>query len=358
MNTKIKLAFLFTAMFIIALVITSFQEKETKVKDSEYVQEVLAQLGDKVPLNYISTNKLDSVKVKQGENLVHFGFTDPTNKSLFENKQSKHFVCTDCHNTQKEDPDLSISNPDTRLTYVAENKMKFLPGTTLFGTTNKSHWYNEDYLKKYGDLVVPARDTLQNAIQLCAVVCSQGRALDETEMEAMMHYFTSISYKVRDLKLTEVEKQFIGNALIKGTNNTEVIKIIKSKYLDFSPATFMKPQSVENRSFGKEGNAQKGKQIYELSCLTCHKEGGVTNYKLSDEQLAFKHLKYWSNTHKVFSVYDITRKGTYSKNGYKPYMPNYTKERLSDQQLEDLMKYINVMAEKGTIQKITGTPSF
>jgi len=67
MNTKIKLASLFIAMFVIALVITSFQEKETKVKDSEYVQEVLAQLGDKVPLHYISTNKLDSVKVKQGK---------------------------------------------------------------------------------------------------------------------------------------------------------------------------------------------------------------------------------------------------------------------------------------------------
>ena len=26
--------------------------------------------------------------------------------------------------------------------------------------------------------------------------------------------------------------------------------------------------------------------------------------------------------------------------GYKPYMPNYTKERLSDKQLEDLMAYI------------------
>ncbi len=358
MNNKIKIASLVTLLVVVTLVITSFKNKETKVKDSEYVQEVLALLGDNKPLHYISANQLDSVKVEQGKNLVHLGLTDPTNKTLFENKQSKHFVCTDCHNTQKEDPDLSISNPDTRLTYVAHKNMKFLPGTTLYGTANKSHWYNEDYFKKYGDLVVPARDTLQNAIQLCAVVCSQGRALDDNEMESMMHYFTSIGYKIKDLNLTESEKEIIGNALQKNSKNSLVIKLIKSKYLDYSPATFMKPQSIENRTFGKEGNEYRGKQIYELSCLTCHKEGGVTNYKLNDEQLTFKHLKYWSNTHKVFSVYDITRKGTYSKNGYKPYMPNYTKERLSDQQLDDLMKYINLMADKETMFKGTGTPGF
>jgi hypothetical protein len=60
----------------------------------------------------------------------------------------------------------------------------------------------------------------------------------------------------------------------------------------------------------------------------------------------------------VFSVYDITRKGTYSKNGYKPYMPNYTKERMSDRQLENLMEFIRQKSEGIKLRQFVGTPSF
>lgn len=358
---KIKFIAFLASILVIVLVITSFQKKENGMKETASVQGVLAQLGDQMPLHYIPENELDSAKIAQGKNLVQSGFTHTTSKSLFESRQSKHFVCTDCHNFEREDPDLSKSNPETRLSYVVENKLNFLPATTLYGTVNKNHWYNDDYLKKYGDLVVPARDSLHNAVQLCAVVCSQGRALTDEEMEGVMHYLNSIGYTIKDLGLTNSELELISKILESGENNSskkEAIALIKAKYLDYSPATFMDPQTIESRKQGSFGNPRNGKIIYDLSCLTCHKEGGVTNYKLNDEQLTFKHLSYWAKTDKVFSVYNITRKGTYSKNGYKPYMPNYTKQRLSDQQLEDLMAYINGMARHGKIQTISGTPSF
>ena len=343
MTKKSYIGFSLSLLVLGYFVITSFVQKRKAYSDSEKVLEILKVLGDEKPLHYIPKDQLDSVKIKEGYNLVTTGFTNPTRKGYFNSPQSKHFVCTDCHNIQREDPDLTKSNPDDRLTYSVKNKLKFLPGTTLYGTVNKRHWYNDDYFKKYGELVVPAHDTLENAIQLCAVVCSQGRALTDTEMESMLHFLNSIGYDIGEIGLSHSDHNRIAN--FNDKTKKELISLINSKYLDYSPATFMKPQKIEERGLGKKGNVLRGKQIYELSCMTCHKEGGVTNYKLHDDKLTHKHLKFWANTHKTFSVYDITRKGTYSKNGYKPYMPNYTKERLSDQQLEDLMAYINAMAK-------------
>ncbi|MEN8927459.1 MAG: cytochrome c [Flavobacteriales bacterium] len=336
MTVKTKIVLLFLAGFMGYFVLTAFVIKQSNIDSKTKVSDVLVSLGDEKSLHFIPFKELDSNKVKAGFNLVTTGFMNSKSK-----RQSKHFVCTDCHNIGREDPDLTKSDPETRLKYVSENGLKFLPATTLYGTVNKSHWYNEDYFKKYGDLVVPARDTLENAVQLCAVVCSQGRALTEVEMEAMMHFLNSIGYSVEDLNVTKKENSQIAN--FNENSKKEVIELIKTKYLDYSPATFMDPIEMEKRQQGKvdkTGNVLRGMKIFELSCLTCHKEGGVTNYKLHTDILTFNHLKYWAKTDKVFSVYDITRKGTYSKNGYKPYMPNFTKERLSDQQIEDLMSYI------------------
>jgi len=361
MNLKYTIIFTSLVLVAIGLVSSSFIPQSSIHSGEDKVLDILHTFNKDMPLHFIPKNQLDSAKVNQGKNLVTAGFLDPENKKNFESRQSKHFVCVDCHNIEREDPDLKKSNPETRLSYVSEKGMKFLPATTLYGTVNKSHWYNQDYLKKYGELVVPARDTLANAVQLCAVVCSQGRALNEEEMESMLHFLNSIGYTISELDFNEKEKN-----LIEYSEDTNKIKeLIESKYLNYSPATFLNPQKIEERKYGKNGNPKNGKLLYEMSCLTCHQEGGVTNYKLNNEQLTFKHLKYWSSTHKMFSVYDIARKGTYSKNGYKPYMPNYTKERMSDQQLEDLMAYINSMAtqsraqtKKKNLHPTGGTPNF
>ena len=362
MNLKAKISFLSLLFIGVYFFLTAFVNQTEILDSSRKVADVLNKLGDKPALHFIASSQLDSAKVNAGYKLVTTGFMTPNSK-----RQSKHFVCTDCHNIEREDPDLTQSNPETRMEYVAENGLKFLPATTLYGTVNKKHWYNGDYYQKYGELVDPARDTLENAIQLCAVVCSQGRALEKDEMDAVMHYFNSIGYTLNDLNLTDKELTYISQSIPEKAlddDKNDAMDIIESKYLEYSPATFMKPMAIEKRNLGKKnprGSLERGKKIYDLSCMTCHKQGGVTNYKLSNEQLTHKHLKYWAGTNKVFSVYNITRKGTYSKNGYKPYMPNYTKERLSDQQLEDLMSYINAMADNGTISKkyrTISTPSF
>ena len=64
---------------------------------------------------------------------------------------SKYYVCTTCHNLEIEDPDLRVSDPETRLTFAKENDLPFLQGSTFKGIVNRESWYNDDYVKKYGD---------------------------------------------------------------------------------------------------------------------------------------------------------------------------------------------------------------
>ena len=50
--------------------------------------------------------------------------------------------------------------------------------------------------------------------------------------------------------------------------------------------------------------------------------------------------------HSMKSIFYAARKGSYSQPGYKPYMPNYTAERMSEQQMKDLMAYIYSQSTK------------
>ncbi len=310
---------------------------EGKFSEKSSLTEVLLRLGDKKPLHY--TNEKDSVLIQQGYEIITKGRTvNPQGKKS--SLQSKYFTCVDCHNVMIEDPDLRKSDPDARLKYAAKNNIPFLSATTFYGMVNREHWYNQDYQKKYGDLVKPAKDTLVNAIHLCTVECSQGRPFEKWELDAVMAYLYSIEYKLEDLKLTEVDYKKL-NSFRKGEKNEELIKWIKTFYLQYSPATFLDPIKKENREYGKNGNPENGKLVYEISCMQCHATGRVTNYTLDQNSIDLKHLKNNLKTKSYFSLYDITRKGTYSLPGYRPYMPNYTLERLSHQQLEDLAAYIN-----------------
>ena len=59
--------------------------------------------------------------------------------------------------------------------------------------------------------------------------------------------------------------------------------------------------------------------------------------------LTLKWLKRHITDDSDLSIYQIVRKGTYSEFGHREYMPHYTMEKMSDQQLEDLRAFI----EKG-----------
>ncbi len=294
---------------------------------------VLFNLGEPKPVHFIAN--LDQEKIKIGKELFLYGTsTHPDGGQS--NRISKHYVCSSCHNNVKEDPSLANQNPVARLTFAKEKNIPFLQGTTMYGVVNRKTWYNGDYKEKYGDLVIPARDTLANAIQLCAKECSQGRLLEDWELEAFLHYFWSIQLMLEDLSLSKEE-----NELIKQQADT-AMTVLKSKFVSVAEATFIPALSPEERTYGKTGDADLGKLIYNQSCLHCHDpKARITNLKLEDNKLSHQLLKSMLKKTSELSVYEIVRRGTYPIIGYKPYMPHYTQERLTNQQIEDLVAYIN-----------------
>lgn len=323
--------FMLSVVFV-TIVATSFILRKQQWNTDSKVSEVLKSLGEKVPAHAIK--KVDSSLVNKGEELFKMGFTTDANGKNT-GRISRHYVCTSCHNNVNEDPVLSDPNPTDRLAYAKKNHLPYLQGTTLYGTVNRASWYNDDYEKKYGSLVAPARDTLENAVQLCAEVCSQGRKLTQWELEAMMQYLWSIELHIGDLNLSDEELSKVE------AGGNEAVTLIKSKIAPKSPATFIEAIPVSERKYGAEGDVGNGEVIYTQACMHCHSpKAGITHLKLENNKLSTQQLANSLDKTSDMSVYQIVRKGTYPYAGYKAYMPHFTEERLSNQQLEDLVAYI------------------
>jgi len=312
--------------------------KKDLLKSDTSVTELLEELGvshdDKK-----AKRRVGNVSARIGEDLVKQGFSKRDNLKKAK-RQSKHFVCTSCHNVKREDPDLAIMDPQARLEYVVDKGLPFLQATTLYGAVNRETFYNGDYEKKYGELVKPARNDIREAVQLCAVECAQGRKLKEWEMESIMAYLNEIDLTVGDLNLSDEEKKQITSALESGESHMAAATMIKSKYAKSSPATFVKPPDDRNMGSGLTGDVDNGKLIYNQSCLHCHYQKRYSFLHLDNKNMSINHLKKNIATYSKHSLYQVTRWGTFSKFGKKSYMPRYTEERMSKQQLADLRAYI------------------
>lgn len=328
---------------ISALILTlswiTYDQSEIKIEDSMTVSSLLEALGedlsDKKPKPFVK-----GVSAEAGKTLFYEGFAQDE-KGKKSKKQSKHFTCNACHNTAQEDPMLSKLDPQARLEYTDERGMPFLQGTTMYGAVSRETYYNDDYVKKYGELVKDARDDIRGAIQLCATECAQGRPLKEWELESMLAYLWSIDIKVGDLNLSQDDREKIEG---KTLSNKEKVNLLKSYYAQSSPAHFALPPADRKAGTGLKGDAENGKRIYVNSCLHCHYKGKFSFLHLDTTRLTMKHLKKTAPTYFNHSVYQVTRWGVPSKYGKKSYMPHYPIEKLSDQQLTDLVAYINKAA--------------
>ncbi|HKK73724.1 MAG TPA: c-type cytochrome [Saprospiraceae bacterium] len=303
------------------------------------VAQVLLDLGDEPSPHYPDTT-LPGASAAVGRALFQEGIAAKPGGGTT-SKQSRHFVCTSCHNIEREDPDLRVSDPQARLEYVKEKGLPFLQGTALYGAVNRRSFYNGYYEKKYGDLVRPARNDIREAIQLCAIECSQGRLLEDWELESVLAYLWTIDLKMKDLQLTEEEKNIIEAARPRTEGAEAAIRLVKSKYLKGSPATFVEPPKDRTVGYpGVVGDPQNGALIYELSCLHCHQGGLYAFFELDDSKATFKYLSKHMDRYTRYSIYQVTRWGTQPLQGKRSYMPNYTAEKMSRQQLEDLRAYI------------------
>lgn len=328
-----RLIIVFTAALCIAIVL-ALKLPNPPINENKTVSELLTSLGENLP-NHARPNATKE-QIQQGRELIFEGRTVDS-----EGKKSKYisrfYTCTSCHNPTREDPNLASINVQSRLDYAFENDLKFLQGSSFYGIANRETWYNDDYEKKYGDLVKPAQNSLAESTQLCAKICSSGRYLEDWELEAILAFFWNNQLKVADLNMSTEELNFIQNT----ENQTEAVALVKSKYAVKSPATFGDSPKRQDLGFeGITGNPENGKKVYELSCMSCHQDGGVSGIAFTNSRVDFQKFKRNIGKKTDYNLYDIVRKGTYANQGKPRYMPLYPKERLSDQQLEDLRAYI------------------
>lgn len=312
-------------------------------KSNSPLQEIQAGLGEELPPHYLP---IDSIMAKRGEELVKYGRTiGPDGKRS--KYISKYYSCTTCHNIEKEDPDLRVSDPEARLEYAQNHNLPFLQGTTFKGIVNRESWYNDDYVKKYGDEKIErAHENLRESIQLCAIECSQGRPMDKWEIEAVLAYYWTLQFTLEDLGLTDKEISQLNKNYHQPEKKEELKEWLRSFYLTKSPAHFYDaPPNKKEGYAGLVGDPKNGKALYELSCLHCHLSEGVSHYILDNSSLSFQHLENMIDKDSHFSLYQIIAYGTYAIPGHKPYMPHYPEERMNRQQVEDLRTYIEQMAK-------------
>ena len=118
---------------------------------------------------------------------------------------------------------------------------------------------------------------------------------------------------------------------------------LKEFYPINSPATFTTPDEEKLYLEQLKGDYDNGKKIYDLSCKSCHKPNGVSLLILDNSKLTKKAFTKNLGSYKDSDLHQITRWGTYPHSGHKPYMPNYTLEKLSHQQLKDLETYLTTI---------------
>ena len=337
-----KIPLLFFIPLVMILLAASFQSSPDVALPLDHsVTKLMETLGGDASPNRPNMN-LEGVSVERGRDIVEIGSSK--SDGIRSKRQSKYFNCLACHNKEREDPDLSNPDPVARLEYVDRKGLPFVQGSPFFGIVNRTKFYNGDYEKKYGELVRPARDNIREAIQLCAVECSQGRPLKDFEMESVLAYLWTLEYKVNDLNLSEREFEIVEKAFDTGTNSTEALEIVQAKFLDYSPATFIDPPKDRKTGDGLVGDPSNGKKIYDLSCKYCHYQNDYSFLVLDDQTLTFKHLSKDAPTYKPHSLYQVVRYGTYPKRGKRAYMPQYTEEKMTDQQMADLRAYIDQQA--------------
>ncbi|MEE9374663.1 MAG: cytochrome c [Saprospiraceae bacterium] len=320
----------------------SVEEENLTIAPDTKIWDVLEMLGDDA--GHAKPNmSIANVSAETGYNIITQGFSEIQGQPKAK-RQSKHFVCTSCHNIEREDPDLTVTDPQARLDYVSARGIPLLQGSPLYGAANREYFYNGYYVEKYGALVDSANENLRESVNLCALECAQGRKLKEWEMESIVAYLWEIQLKMSDLNLTKSEIKYISSAIEDSLSWDNASAILHSKYLSYSPATFVKPPSDRKVGTGLKGDPDNGQKVYNSSCLHCHYRKKYSYLNLDDNDMSFNYLNKKIATYDRQSIYQVIRYGTYTKYWKKSYMPLYTQEKMTDQMLADLRAYIEKRA--------------
>jgi len=120
------------------------------------------------------------------------------------------------------------------------------------------------------------------------------------------------------------------------------IKKLESKKLPYSPTTFSSPPKDFNSGYGIKGSVDRGKMVFDTTCLHCHKPGRIMKwpYTLDYNSFTFKFLNKHLTKESHFSIYNAIRIGVNPGKRKSLYMPRFSEERLSDTQIEDLRAFL------------------
>ena len=342
---------LYVFVVLVMILVFSFQwsptegELDPAMELADLVENLSGQANPNRPDTTIA-----GVSVENGRSLVFEGVAEPP-AAIWKppRRISKFFTCNACHNSTREDPDLTDINPEARLQYAIDNGIPYLPGSTFWGIVNRENFYNDDYEKKYGQLVFATRNNLREAVQLCATECSQGRLLEDWELESILAYFWELGLKVSDLDLDEAEANQLKFALDPSSDShlkKEALTLLRTKYPLRYPATFVPPPSTPEERLQATGNPHRGEKIYKLSCQHCHYQQNFSYLLLDDSRMTFRYLYNHIPDYDQQSIHQVIRYGTPPMSGKHAYMPQYTLEKMSRQQVQDLVTFIALEAGK------------
>jgi cytochrome c553 len=281
---------------------------------------------------------------------------------------SKLYKCITCHNIEREDPDLTVQDPEARFQWIEKTgkDIFLIQGTTVWGVVNRETFYPDDF-SKYHDLCVPkgkelaswlpcgpllgmcmpgcrtmTPDSLEDAAQVCSAYCSVGRYLKEWELYALLAFFRDQEIKLDDLDLSPEQAAQAKAVLTSHSSDPQEIErmrtLLVSKYSKKANNTFrgMPKIVTDNGSVVVEyedstqftGNPDRGKRVWKVSCARCH---DTKEHPLNAKQA--KHL-----TEDLEEFHEMLAKGT--RHSFMRYMPNFTLERLSRQQAADILMYL------------------
>jgi len=149
-----RLTFFFFVAFALVLAISSASDGVVELTPESSVAEAMYARGQEKPSHF--RENLSTEEVERGRQLVWEGITSNPPQGETSAPISRFFTCVTCHNTVREDPVLTEVNAEARLSYAMENKLPYLQGSTFWGIVNRTSWYNDDYVLKYGELVEKA----------------------------------------------------------------------------------------------------------------------------------------------------------------------------------------------------------
>lgn len=290
---------------------------------------------------------------------------------------SKHFTCGRCHNHEREDPVLTVPDPEARFAWIGRTgeKILLLQGATLWGAVNRTTFYAGDF-SKYHDLCVPRGEellpwltcgpvfgfclpgcrtmdpeSLVDATQVCSAYCSVGRYLKAWELSALLAFFWDQEIRLDDLDLTaqtRAEALAVLTAPAGEPREAQRLRdVLAGAYSSTAGNTFRglpKPAGdgvpgrpdVEYPDGSKfTGDFRRGAELWKLSCAHCHepRERPLTREKAG---LFSKNVEQY---HIMIAV------GT--RHRFRRYMPNFTLERLSRQQSADILAFLQRFSTTG-----------